>query len=54
MQTDEITRIATARFVAIVRAVRDTISGVYRMKSRLRLVKPDAENRAVAAAGAPH
>jgi site-specific recombinase XerD len=39
--------IATARFVADVRAVRDTNSGVYRMILRLKLVKPDAENRAV-------
>ena len=40
--------VATARFVADERAVRDTNSGVYRMKLRLKLVKPDAENRAVA------
>jgi integrase len=39
--------IATARFVADVRAVGHTNSGVYRMKARLTLVKPDAENRAV-------
>src|SRR5260370_6401850 len=40
--------IATARFVTDVRAVGHTNSGVYRMKSHLKLVKPDAENRAVA------
>src|SRR5258708_31811880 len=40
--------IATARFVADVRAVGHRNTGVYRMKSRLKLVKPDAENRAVA------
>src|SRR5260370_40907109 len=40
--------IATARFVADVRAVEHANHGVYRMKSRLKLVKPNAENRAVA------
>ena len=40
--------IATARFVADIRAVDYANHGVYRMKSRLKLVKPDAENRAVA------
>ena len=40
--------IATARFVADVRAVGHTNIGVDRMKSHLKLVKPDAENRAVA------
>src|SRR6266566_6320601 len=40
--------IATARFVADIRAVDYANHGVYRMKSRLKLVRPDAENRAVA------
>ena len=40
--------IATARFVADVRAVGHTNIGVDRVKSHLKLVKPDAENRAVA------
>src|SRR5262245_64511378 len=40
--------IATARFVAGVRAVGHTSSGVYQMKSRLKLVRSGAENRAVA------
>ena len=39
--------IATARFVADVRAVGQTNIGVDRMKSHLKLVKPDAKNRAV-------
>src|SRR6266566_4299411 len=40
--------IATARFLTDIRAVDYANHGVYRMKSRLKLVKPDAENRAVA------
>ena len=40
--------IATARFVADIRAVVFQKHGVLRMKPRLKLVKPDAENRAVA------
>jgi integrase len=40
--------IATARFVTDVRAVGHTNIGVDRVKSHLKLVKPDAENRAVA------
>ena len=40
--------IATARFVADVRAVGHANRAVHRMKSRLKLVRPDAVNRAVA------
>ena len=40
--------IATARFVADVRVVGHANRGVHRMKSRLKLVRPDAVNRAVA------
>src|SRR3989442_12642402 len=40
--------IATTRFVTDIRAVDYANHGVYRMKSHLKLVKPDAENRAVA------
>jgi integrase len=38
---------ATALFLADVRAVGHTNIGVDRMKSHLKLVKPDAKNRAV-------